>query len=50
VLTVRDRFAAWIYTGPIGRLVAFLLDLGTLAVAALAWNLERLSRRLGRSR
>jgi hypothetical protein len=45
-ITLRDRFAAWIYTGPIGRLVAFLMDLGTLFVAALDyWVVRRLLRR-----
>jgi hypothetical protein len=28
----RDRFLSWLVTGPVGRLVAFILDLG----AALA--------------
>jgi hypothetical protein len=25
-LTARDRFLAWLVTGPVGRLVAFVLD------------------------
>lgn len=37
-----DRFLAWIVTGPVGRGVAFALDLG-----ALAWHAAR--RRLGGS-
>jgi hypothetical protein len=35
-----DRFLAWIVTGPVGRFVAFFLDLG-----ALAWH--SLRRRVG---
>lgn len=27
-LPVRERFVAWLVTGPLGRLVAFLVDLG----------------------
>jgi hypothetical protein len=49
-LSLRDRIAAWVYTGPIGRLLALALDLGSLFVVALAYWLERLSRRLRRSR
>jgi hypothetical protein len=37
---VLERFLAWLVTGPVGRLVAFMLDLG-----ALAWNTAR--RRVG---
>jgi hypothetical protein len=37
---VRDRFLAWLVTGPVGRLVAFVLDLG-----ALLWRAVR--RRAG---
>ena len=39
-LTPTDRFAAWLVTGPVGRLVAFVLDLGAvLARAAIArWS------------
>ena len=29
-LSLRDRLAAWFVTGPLGRLLAFLLDLATL--------------------
>jgi len=39
-LTLRDRFLSWVVTGPVGRLVAFVLDLG-----ALAWH--SLRNRLG---
>ena len=35
-----DRLLAWIVTGPVGRFIAFFLDLG-----ALAWHALR--RRLG---
>jgi hypothetical protein len=35
-----DRFLAWIVTGPVGRFIAFFLDLG-----ALAWG--SLRRRIG---
>jgi len=41
-LRTSDRFLAWLVTGPVGRLVAFVLDLG-----ALAWHSAR--RRLGGS-
>jgi hypothetical protein len=27
-LTPRDRFLAWVVTGPVGRLIAFFGDLG----------------------
>ena len=37
-----DRLLAWIVTGPVGRFVAFFLDLG-----ALVW--ATLRRRLGAS-
>jgi len=37
---VVDRFLAWLVTGPVGRLVAFVLDLG-----AFAWQAAR--RRAG---
>jgi hypothetical protein len=30
-----DRVLAWIVTGPVGRFIAFFLDLGALAWAAL---------------
>jgi hypothetical protein len=29
-LSLRDRFLSWLVTGPIGRLVAFVLDFGAL--------------------
>jgi len=30
-----DRLLAWIVTGPVGRFVAFFLDLGALGMALL---------------
>jgi hypothetical protein len=41
-LRASDRFLAWLVTGPVGRLVAFVLDLGALAR-------QSARRRLGRS-
>jgi hypothetical protein len=29
---VRNRFLAWVVTGPIGRLAAFVLDLGAAVI------------------
>jgi hypothetical protein len=41
-LSLIDRLAAWLLTGPVGRVVAFLGDLG----AALGgWALRRLGLR-----
>ncbi len=37
--------AAWCYTGPLGRMVAFGIDFGAFAVAALGYQLRRLSPR-----
>jgi hypothetical protein len=34
-----DRVLAWIVTGPVGRFIAFFLDLGAFAVAALRHRL-----------
>jgi hypothetical protein len=34
-LSTRDRAFAWIVTGPVGRLVAFVADLGVYAWHAL---------------
>ena len=42
-MTARDRFLAWLVTGPLGRLIAFLLDLA----AALLDAGRRRSRRPG---
>jgi hypothetical protein len=45
-LTIRDRVLAWIVTGPVGRVVAFVGDL-----AAYWWQgaRKRLADALGRS-
>jgi hypothetical protein len=37
-----DRLAAWILTGPVGRVAAFAGDLGA---AIGSWALNKLSRR-----
>ncbi|MGZ5307905.1 MAG: hypothetical protein ACXWW8_03875 [Solirubrobacterales bacterium] len=47
-LSRRERLAAWYYTGPLGRLVAFLLDLAALWVAAVAHLGSALWRRRAR--
>ena len=39
---VRDRFVAWLLTGPLGRLAAFLGDLGA---AWGRWAISKLRRR-----
>jgi hypothetical protein len=31
-LSLRDRFLSWLVTGPVGRFVAFVLDLGAMLV------------------
>ncbi|HZA90292.1 MAG TPA: hypothetical protein VE401_08665 [Solirubrobacterales bacterium] len=31
----RDRFAAWLVTGPVGRLVAFVLDFAAALIHAV---------------
>ena len=41
-LTVRDRFLAWIVTGPLARLVAFAID---LAAALVRGAIKRLKLR-----
>jgi hypothetical protein len=33
-LSRRDRFLAWLVTGPVGRFVAFFLDLGAALIGA----------------
>jgi hypothetical protein len=35
-LSARDRFLAWIVTGPVGRFVAFFWDLGAALVGGAA--------------
>ena len=34
-LSTKDRFLAWIVTGPVGRAVAFIADLAVLAWRSL---------------
>jgi hypothetical protein len=34
-LSLRDRFLSWLVTGPVGRFVAFVLDLGALIVRSV---------------
>lgn len=41
-MSLRDRFAAWLVTGPVGRFVAFFLDLGA---ALIKGAINRLGRR-----
>jgi hypothetical protein len=41
-LTVWDRFLAWLVTGPVGRVVAFAID---LAAALLSGAINKLRRR-----
>jgi hypothetical protein len=38
---VRDRLAAWLVTGPVGRFVAFVLDLAAALIKSLVnkWRL-----------
>ncbi len=33
-MTVRDRFGAWLFTGPVGRFVAFVLDFAAALIDA----------------
>jgi hypothetical protein len=40
-LTRRDRLGAWLVTGPVGRVVAFVADLGAYW---LRWALRRTGR------
>ena len=42
-MTVRDRFLAWLVTGPVGRLLAFAID---LAIALVRGAIKRLFRGL----
>lgn len=42
-----DRLASWILTGPVGRVVAFVGDLGA---ASLGWAVKALSQRLSKLR
>ena len=40
-LTARDRFLAWLATGPVGRLVAFVLDFGAALLRGVVTKLGR---------
>jgi hypothetical protein len=40
-LAARDRLLAWLVTGPVGRLVAFLLDLTAAVVRGAINKLRR---------
>jgi len=40
-VTLRDRLAAWLVTGPVGRFVAFLADLGAAVVKGLVNKVVR---------
>jgi hypothetical protein len=45
-VTRRERLGAWFYTGPVGRLVSFSIDLA-LSLGALAlWSTRKAWRRL----
>ena len=41
-MSTSDRLAAWLVTGPVGRVVAFFCD---LSVALARWAINKLSRR-----
>jgi hypothetical protein len=43
-VSTRGRLAAWLVTGPLGRLAAFVADLGTLFVWTLDYWVRRLLR------
>jgi hypothetical protein len=47
-LSRAERIRVWAMTGPPGRVWSFLLDLGTMFVALLAYLIERAQRRLRR--
>jgi hypothetical protein len=40
-LAARDRLLAWLVTGPVGRLVAFLLDFGEALLRGASTKLRR---------
>jgi hypothetical protein len=40
-VTTRDRFAAWLVTGPVGRLVAFVLDFAAALIDAVRRRITR---------
>jgi hypothetical protein len=43
-ISTRGRFAAWLLTGPLGRLAAFAADLWTLFILAVDYWVRRLLR------
>jgi hypothetical protein len=40
-LPARDRFLAWLVTGPVGRFVAFFLDFAALVARGVTNKLRR---------
>jgi hypothetical protein len=40
-MAARDRFLAWLVTGPVGRLVAFALDLAAALIDAARRRITR---------
>jgi hypothetical protein len=42
----RERLGAWLYTGPVGRLVSFSIDLALALAALCAYAVLRVWRRL----
>jgi hypothetical protein len=46
LLSSRDRFAAWLYTGAPGRLASFSIDLALSLAAIGLWSTRLLWRRL----
>jgi hypothetical protein len=40
-LTARDRFLAWLLTGPVGRVLAFVLDLTAILAREATNRLRR---------
>jgi hypothetical protein len=43
-----ERVRVWVFAGPVGRMWSFLLDLGTLLIALLAYLIDRARARLRR--
>ncbi len=43
-----DRAGAWLYTGPLGRLASFAIDLGAIAAALALYAARRARTKLGR--
>jgi hypothetical protein len=40
-LATRDRFLAWLVTGPVGRFVAFFVDFGEAVLRGASTKLRR---------